>query len=102
MQVVYALNYLRESDAICNITFSPAHSDSLPDSSQGSPETNVVVDDDDDDASYIIEPTSRYSMDDFDHIIGRLSQSSSTQSISSGRSSLSPVSEQSTLDSGLD
>lgn len=94
LQVVYALNYLRESDAICNITFSPAHSDSVPGSSQDSPETNAEDDGQDDDhAYYIIEPKARYSMDDYDHMIGRLSQSSSTQSTSSERSSLSPVSE---------
>ncbi|PON78126.1 Tyrosine-protein kinase [Parasponia andersonii] len=95
-KVVEALNYLRESDAICNITLSPANSDSLPNSNRGSPETNADDDDDDDDlnddddhSSYVIEPKSRYSTGD-DDLSGRLSQSYSTQSTSSGRSSLSP------------
>ncbi|KAM6584429.1 hypothetical protein CsatB_011431 [Cannabis sativa] len=102
--IVNALNHLRESDVICNISISPAYSDNSLPGSEESPKTYDNRGDDDHDNSHHIEVESyksRHSMAYYDHITGSISQSSWTQSTSSSRSSLSPMSEQSSLDGRL-
>ncbi|XP_024018100.1 probable serine/threonine-protein kinase PBL26 [Morus notabilis] len=86
-EVVYALNYLRESDTICNIRLSPANSDSSPGNGRDSPDTNVD-DDDNDHAKYDLKTPTMYSTRYYDHnMSGTSSQSYSTRSISSSESS---------------
>ncbi|KAF4400045.1 hypothetical protein G4B88_021259 [Cannabis sativa] len=102
--IVNALNHLRESDVICNISISPAYSDNSLPGSEESPEAYDNRGDDGHDNSHHIEVESyksRHSMAYYDHITGSISQSSWTQSTSSSRSSLSPMSEQSSLDGRL-
>ena len=117
---MYALKYLStEADAICQIKLSPEHSDSSPRSSLESPDKYAIVEDEDNDvddnnnnvhnyydqASRVklgpYKETNTMSSDYDDGMSGGLSKSSSSQSISSERSSMSIVSELFSLDNGL-
>ncbi|KAL5568384.1 hypothetical protein UlMin_024959 [Ulmus minor] len=92
-KVMEVLELLKNSDAICNMKdFCPAHSDSSPGSNLESPETKKESDDDDQ-ANDGIKTKLGYSLGDYDHMKERLSPSFSTQSTSSGNSSIAVMSE---------